>query len=406
VRIIVHDFAGHPFQVQLSRELAHRGHVVAHQYLDDDQSPKGTMVRLPDDAAGLSFEGLKLGGRLNKTNYVKRLQQDIAYGRTALAAAKAFRPDVYITANMPLDPLAILQSGLHGDGTHFVFWQQDFYSLALAKILPKKLPGIGSLIAGYYRHVERRVAREAQSIVCISDDFLTQLESWGVDPAKCVTIENWASLDEIKPVTRRPPPWQVEQGLADRRLVLYSGTLGLKHNPELLWQLARGLEREDTTRDVTLVVCSQGVGADWLGERLAAEPETPLRLLPFQPYERLSEVLGSASLVTALLEPDAGIFSVPSKVLSYMSAGRPVLLAAPTVNLAARMVRHQNAGVVVDPSDIDGFVAAALDLLAAPARLEAMGNHGRAYAERTFDISTIADRFEALWSVQPLGKAA
>lgn len=406
MRIIVHDFAGHPFQVQLSRELARRGHVVAHHYLDDDQTPKGTMVHLPGDAAGLNFAGLRLSGRLNKTNYVKRVQQDIAYGWTALAAAKAFRPDVYITANMPLDPLAILQRGLREDGTHFVFWQQDFYSLALTKILPKKLPGLGSLVAGYYRHVERRVAREAQSIVCISEDFLTQLESWGVDPDKCVTIENWASLEEIKPVTRRPTPWQIEQGLAAWRIILYSGTLGLKHNPELLWRLARTLARDDATRDVMLVVCSQGVGADWLAERLAAEPETPVRLLPFQPYGRLGEVLGSASLVTALLEPDAGIFSVPSKVLSYMAAGRPVLLAAPTVNLAARTVRREDAGIVVDPSDVDGFVKAASELLAAPARLEAMGSHGRTYAERTFDISTIADRFEALWSGRPLAKAA
>jgi len=30
MRIGIHDFSGHPFQVQLSRELASRGHEVVH----------------------------------------------------------------------------------------------------------------------------------------------------------------------------------------------------------------------------------------------------------------------------------------------------------------------------------------------------------------------------------------
>ena len=32
MKIIVHDYAGHPFQVQLSRRLASRGHEVLHLY--------------------------------------------------------------------------------------------------------------------------------------------------------------------------------------------------------------------------------------------------------------------------------------------------------------------------------------------------------------------------------------
>lgn len=398
MRIVVHDFAGHPFQVQLSRELARRGHVVAHHYLDDDQTPKGAMRRLPQDPDGLVFTGLQLPERLDKTNYVKRLRQDIAYGRIALAAAKAFRPDVYVTANMPLDPLDCLQRGLKNDDVHFTFWQQDFYSLALTKILPKKLPLVGNVIAAYYRRMERRIARQADSIVCISNDFMDQLSAWGVDRAKCTTIENWAALDEILPVSARPTPWQVEQGLGDARVVLYSGTLGLKHDPSLLWRLAERLRSTTGFADAIMVVCSEGVGADWLRQRLAEHPAANLRLLSFQPYERFAEVLGSANVVVALLEPDAGIFSVPSKVLSYMAAGRPILLAAPAVNLAARTVTREDAGRVVEPTDGEGFVAAALALLADLDSAEAMGANGRRYAEQAFAIERIADRFEALWS--------
>ena len=60
-----------------------------------------------------------------------------------------------------------------------------------------------------------------------------------------------------------------------------------------------------------------------------------MRLLPFQPAEQLSEVLGSGDVLVALLEPGASKFSIPSKVLSYLAAGRPVLGIMPADNPAA-----------------------------------------------------------------------
>jgi glycosyltransferase involved in cell wall biosynthesis len=397
LRIIVHDFAGHPFEVQLSRALARRGYDVLHHFLDDDQSPKGAMNRQPTDPPTFRCEGLRLANRLDKTNYFTRLRQDFEYGYLAAKQAQEFNPDIYISANMPLDSLNIIKRRMKRDGAFFVFWQQDFYSLALSKILPSKMPVIGNMVATRYRRLEQQIARDVDSIVCISDDFYDQLRGWGVDVSKAVTIENWAALDEIEPVTTRPTAWAHEQGLADCDVVLYTGTLGLKHNPEALWRLAERLAARPRARDTRVVVCSQGVGADWLQRRLEETPLPTLRLLPFQPYERLSEVLGSATLVTALLEPDAGVFSVPSKVLSYMAAGRPILLAAPAVNLASRTVVREDAGRVVDPTDADAFVAAALDLLDDPVAAEAKAANGRRYAEHAFDIERIADSFESLW---------
>ena len=45
MRILVHDYAGHPFQVQLSRELARRGHDVLHLYCSSTHTPRGDLAR-------------------------------------------------------------------------------------------------------------------------------------------------------------------------------------------------------------------------------------------------------------------------------------------------------------------------------------------------------------------------
>jgi glycosyltransferase involved in cell wall biosynthesis len=105
-------------------------------------------------------------------------------------------------------------------------------------------------------------------------------------------------------------------------------------------------------------------------------------------------VLASADVLVATIEADASNFAVPSKVLSYLCARRPILLCAPRTNLAARIVERANAGFVVEPGDVSGFLTAA-SALRRDARLRTeMGNNGREYAERTFDLEKITDCFE------------
>jgi glycosyltransferase involved in cell wall biosynthesis len=101
-----------------------------------------------------------------------------------------------------------------------------------------------------------------------------------------------------------------------------------------------------------------------------------------------------------VLDPEAGAFSVPSKVLTYLCAGRPLLAALPADNLAARVVERSGGGIVVPPRDAQALVAAAEELSADPERRAELGRAARAYAERTFDLAAIADRFE-----QVLGRA-
>jgi glycosyltransferase involved in cell wall biosynthesis len=183
---------------------------------------------------------------------------------------------------------------------------------------------------------------------------------------------------------------------------LYSGTLGLKHNPALLSALAEKLKPRS---DCRVVVISEGLGADFLTREKAAKSLDNLLLLPFQPFSRVPDAMGSADAVIAILEPDAGVFSVPSKVLTYHCAGRALLAAMPEENLAARLIGREQSGLVVDPRDTLAFLDAAQRLLDDPAGRELMGARARGYAQRVFDIGSIGGRFEALMRSQVVEKS-
>jgi glycosyltransferase involved in cell wall biosynthesis len=269
---------------------------------------------------------------------------------------------------------------------------QDIYGLAAYRLLGRKLPGIGHLVGKYFIALDKSAARQSDALVVIAEEFADVFAGWGIDRLHIHTIHNWAPLDDM-PVRPRDNAWSRKHGMTDGVRFVYSGTLAMKHNPALLLDLARELDRNETGE---LFVVSEGAGVEWLAEQAANEELSSLRCLGFQAFEDLPDVLGSADVLVAILEADAGVFSVPSKVLSYLCAGRPVLLAVPRENLAAKIVMECGAGPVVEPADLRGFCAEAKHLIESPQLRERHGIAAREYAESHFDIRRIGDRFEAL----------
>jgi colanic acid biosynthesis glycosyl transferase WcaI len=393
LRIAVHDYVGHPFQVQLSRELARRGHDVIHLHFASFPTGKGALERTSNDPEGFHVEGLDLGRKFNKYSLWRRPFHDRKYAGTVVRALRTFDPDVVLSANTPLISQWIILSECARRKTRFVFWQQDILSVGTKNVLKGRFPLLGNRIGDGFIALERMLLRKSDAIVTISEDFLPVLYGWALPPEKIHVIENWAPLDEL-PLLPRDNPWARDHGLADKRTVLYCGTLGLKHNPRLLLELATRLRLEE---DVRVVVVSEGLGSEWLREQARTVKAENLVLLGVQPYDRFPEVLATGDVLVAVLEPDAGVFSVPSKVLSYLCAGRPLLASVPSANLAARIIRLNRSGIVVEPHDVEGFVTAAARLLERPSLRAGLGRRARQYADTTFDISRIGDRFEGLF---------
>jgi glycosyltransferase involved in cell wall biosynthesis len=101
--------------------------------------------------------------------------------------------------------------------------------------------------------------------------------------------------------------------------------------------------------------------------------------------------------MVALLEPDAAEFSVPSKVLSYLSAGRPTIALVPAGNPCADDVRRAG-GFVGEPTQQGAVLAAQwLHVVGADAgALATLGREARALAAERFDIERIATQFETI----------
>ncbi|MCW2839676.1 MAG: glycosyl transferase family 1 [Aeromicrobium sp.] len=231
---------------------------------------------------------------------------------------RAVRPDVALMSIVQIPTLVVFALAMTLTRIPWVLWHQDVYAVAVRSFAGGKLSKGFRAVAAAFEVAERWCWRRSAAIVTIADSFVPVHEAWGT-ARKVTVISNWAPLDEIVRCERKND-WAVEHELDDTTILLYSGTLGLKHDPALLVALAH--EVRAAGRDVTLVVVNEGPAVELLRSE-ARRLDVPLPLLPFGPYERLSEVLATGDLLVVLLDQQAGAFSVPSKTLSYLCAGTP-----------------------------------------------------------------------------------
>lgn len=395
MRIVVHDYAGHAFPTSLSRALAARGHEVVHAFASSLQTPRGDLVSKPGDSPTLSFKEIPMDPDYTRYKYSfrRRRNMEVRYGKEVAKFITGWKPDAVLSGNTPTETQEPISRAATAGNGRFYYWVQDFYSLAVDQILRRKIPVAGAWIGAWYRHLDRRQFERSSKIIAITGDFSPILSrEFGVDASRISVVPNWALIEEI-PSLPKDNAWSRRHALHDKFVYLYSGTIGMKHNPALLLELAR---KHSGNPDVRVVIVSEGIGAEWLRKEAAAACLTNLLILPYQPFADLPSVLASGDVLVGILEEEAGTFSVPSKTLSYLCAGRPLLLAIPLDNLAARITRDHQAGLTVPPGDMAGFLEAAGQLHESPEMRATFAKNARAYAEATFPIEKTAAVFDEI----------
>ncbi len=249
------------------------------------------------------------------------------------------------------------------------------------------------LLVGAARAVERLQYRLSDHLVVLGESTRDALVAGhGIAPGRISALPVWLDPDEIRP-GERDNRWRREAGIGPERfVVLYSGTAGLISGAELLEDVAR---RVDADVDLVLV----GGGSAWraLDERRRAGALPPnLRLLPYQPRERLAEVQASSDLSLLTLLPGRGRASVPSKLQGYMAAGRPVLVAVDDDCDSARLVRRGGFGLVTPPATPPAIVEGIREARRDRDRLAEWGRRASAVFEKENAREPIVDAYEAL----------
>jgi colanic acid biosynthesis glycosyl transferase WcaI len=389
LKILINDFGGYPFPIELSRQLAKNGYSMLHCYVSNINTPHGNMQKKATDSDNLTIRPIILDSEFKKYSFLGRFKGELEFSKKLNNVIEIFSPDILLSGNTPLIAQSLIQNKCIDLKIKFIYWCQDIHSIAINEYLKKKFSFIGSILAKYFHYKEIALLNKSDKIITISEDFNTILNSWGINQDKITTIHNWAPVEDIE-LSNKENAWSIKNDLQSKFVTLYSGTLGLKHNPEIIIQAAKDLIHD---QDFVFLVISEGIGATYLQKEKAANNLTNLHILPFQDYPNLPLILSSADILLSILESDAALYSVPSKVLTYLCIGRPIILSLKYENLAARIIKENNTGYVLSSANTVDLTNKIKFLKSKPSLAKKLGENGRKYAESNFRISHISDLF-------------
>jgi colanic acid biosynthesis glycosyl transferase WcaI len=322
----------------------------------------------------------------NRKAYERILNYSSFYASSGLTGLLLSRPDVVIATS---PQLLVALSGwwlAWCKRVPFVFEVRDLWPESLAAV------GMGAsnsllykilvkLAAFLYRHSDRVVV-----VTSAFEDYL--VKHWRVPRKKISVIENGVETDLFSP--EAGTSLQRELGTGGKFVVSYIGTMGMAHGLETMIQCAAQLQ--DTNPEVDFLMVGEGAEKERL---IAMAAETNLRNLRFvdqQPREKVPAYIRASDVCLVLLKKsDLFKMVIPSKMLEFMSCGRPVILG---VNGQARAILGDACGgLAIEPENVDALASAVRYLAANRETARELGRNGRAYVIRRFSRSRSAEQY-------------
>ena len=252
--------------------------------------------------------------------------------------------------------------------------------------------GMGLISGAWWKRVifscERWLLGRFDRVSTISKAMVARAVSKGVPAADVAYVPNWADVNAISPL-RGPSPYRAELGIpADAVVALYSGSMGVKQGVDWVAQAALALQGD---AGIYVVLCGEGPMKDAAQALCGALPN--VRVLPFQPFARLGDLLGLADVHLLPQHADAAEMVMPSKLTGMLASGRPVVaMAAPGSELAEVV---QTCGMVVPYGDVPAFTQAIRHLAGLPQLRAGLGHIARAYADTHLGAHSVLGKLEA-----------
>jgi colanic acid biosynthesis glycosyl transferase WcaI len=300
------------------------------------------------------------------------------------AIARRSAPDaiLYVGAQPSIAWLARVLSALYG--VPYVVKITDLATQAAVDVQVVTSP----LVARALERLEFSAYRRAGAAIVLCHPFDTALRRSGFRDAIHL-IRDSVDLEAIRP--RDGSPFRERHGIGrDEFVVLYSGSLGLKQGLSSVLDAAAQIKALGS--DIRWVIVGEGETRISL-ERQAKDAGLGDRvlLLPLQPEHEVGQMLGAADVLLLSQLRMVKDTVIPSKLLMYMAAGKPVLAAVNAGSQAAAIVRDAQCGIIVEPENPGALADAVQEAQRQPEARRSWASRSRAFAERHFERRAIVE---------------
>jgi colanic acid biosynthesis glycosyl transferase WcaI len=270
----------------------------------------------------------------------------------------------------------------------FVYQIQDMW--------PETLRATGMVnserVLSWVGRIAQWVYAKAEAICVISPGFRANLIDKGVPPAKIHVISNWVDTETYHP--EQPDLSLAEElGMAGRFNIMFAGNMGEAQGLETVLDAAERLRNHPR---VQFVFVGDGIALPRLQQSAASRGLNNVRFLGRYPVEAMPKLYALADGLLVHLKDDPLFrITIPSKILSYMAVGKPILAAL--AGDAADVVGEAGAGIACPPGNPQAL-ASVVQRFHSMEELERrkMGERGLATVHKQYSREVLVGEIEAV----------
>ncbi len=299
----------------------------------------------------------------------------LIYTLSALHLLRRLRPDV-IHAHELLSPATTAMAAKRWFGTPIVVKVLRGGALGdLAKLRRKALGA--KRLASLRQHMD--------AFITISREIDTELETFGIDPSRRISIPNGVDTDRIAPVTQAKKQ-ALRQSFhlpPDSPVALFMGRLAAEKRVDHLLAIWPAIRQADPQAELFIV----GTGEEAPQLQAAAGPGVTFTgaIDNVVPYLQMADVFVLPSATEGL----------SNAMLEALAAGLPVI--ATQVGGAPDVIQDDINGRLIPPDDRSHLQAALSQLLGDATLRATLGHGGRACMQQHYALPVTAQRLRTLY---------
>lgn len=215
----------------------------------------------------------------------------------------------------------------------------------------------------------------------------------GIEGGKVRVVPNWIDTDEMKPLPRHNE-FSRSHGLNGKFVVGYAGTLGMSQGLLSVIDAANVLKHRD---DIEFFIVGDGIEKDRMIEKVNRYGLKNVRFLGMQPKSVYPYVVASSDVGLVTLNGKVKTPVVPSKILSMMAAGRPVLASMPLDGDAPKLIEAARCGICIGPENHDELAEKIVYLAEHRDDCQRYGRQGRQYVEENLSLNRGIEDIERIF---------
>ncbi len=364
----------HGIYTDLIRGLRDEGHSVYTVYPSERRNQENTEYY---SASGVGMLRVKTGN-ITKCNLIEKGISTVLIGSVIKSAIKKYlsnvKFDLVLYSTPPITFCSVIEYIKKRDGAKSYLMLKDIFPQNSVDLGMLTRGGLKGFIYKYFRGKEKKLYALSDKIGCMSPancEFVKANNPW-VDESKLEICPNCEEIVDKRVDCDEKLAMRERFGLpTDKKIFVYGGNLG---RPQDVPFIVECLKACADIEGAHFVVAGSGTDRHFL-EEYAAQNPSHLTLFGYIPKNEYDNMIACCDIGLIFLDHRFTIPNFPSRLLSYMQAGLPVLACTDVNTDIGKIVVEGGFGRWCESNSAEGF---------AREIREALGDDLQAQAEKEF----------------------